>query len=48
MRTSIRTESTIDEQFDYFELSKEPGNTVAKVELDWNAVMSLMLDRMKG
>ncbi len=47
-RSAAGTESTIDEQFDYFELSKEPGNTVVKVELDWNAVMSVMLDRMKG
>jgi len=47
-RSAVGTESTIDEQFDYFELSKEPGNTVVKVELDWNAVMSVMLDRMKG
>ena len=47
-RSAVGTESTVDEQFDYFELSKEPGNTVVKVELDWSAVMSVMLDRMKG
>jgi hypothetical protein len=47
-RSAAGAESTIDEQFDYFELSKEPGNTVVKVELDWNAVMSMMFDRLKG
>jgi hypothetical protein len=47
-RSAVGTESTVGEQLDYFERSKEPDNNVVKVELDWNAVMSLMLDRMKG
>ena len=47
-RSAVGTESTVDEQLDYFERSMEAGNTVVKIELDWNAVMSLMLDRMKG
>jgi hypothetical protein len=47
-RSAVGTESTVGEQLDYFEHSKEAGNTIVKVELDWNAVMSLMLDRMKG
>jgi len=48
VRSAVGTDSTIGEQFDYFELSKESGNTVVKVALDWNAVMSVMLDRARG
>jgi hypothetical protein len=47
-RRAAGAESTIAEQFDYFELSKESGNTVVKVELDWNAVVSFVRDRIGG
>ena len=47
-RRALGTESTIDEQFDYFERSKESGNTVVKVELDWTAMTSMVLGRMRG